>query len=406
MTFIMIRLLVFLLITSAAVAEPKIQRLSLNESRVFPEAVVVDSTALVHTGQILPYDKDGKLGDDAAQIKQVFENLKAVLKAADSSPDRIVRLNIHVKDAASSDSAIVAIMRDGVLGDTRHKKLPVIAELKRNLPDSDVVIALDAVAVARDVTSVEWVRYDGVKPFGGTAAAILPAGPRAYVAGQAEKGATPAEATRKTLESLRNTLKFLGLNDSHVVQCKCFLTPMAARDEVVKAFVDFFGREKVPPLVFVEWKSSLPIEIELIAHAPAPKGKASDAIDFLTPPGMTASPLFSRAVHVPSGKMIYVGSLVSPLKGNGKAQVEATFEQLRKLLDLTGSDFRHLVKATYYVSDEDCSKQLNELRPNYYDKDRPPSASKAMVVDVGSSQRGLAVDMIAIPSTNTKKGKP
>jgi enamine deaminase RidA (YjgF/YER057c/UK114 family) len=181
---------------------------------------------------------------------------------------------------------------------------------------------------------------------------------------------------------------------------------MAARDEVVKAFVDFFGRENVPPLVFVEWKSSLPIEIELIAHAPAPKGKASDAIDFLTPPGMTASPLFSRAAHVPSGKMIYVGSLVSPLKGNGKAQVEATFEQLRKLLDLTGSDFRHLVKATYYVSDEDCSKQLNELRPNYYDKDRPPSASKAMVVDVGSSQRGLAVDMIAIPSTNTKRGKP
>jgi enamine deaminase RidA (YjgF/YER057c/UK114 family) len=402
----MIRLLVFLLIASTAVAQPKIERLSLNESRVFPEAVVVDSTALVHTGQILPYDKDGKLGDDAAQIKQVFENLKAVLKEAGSSSDRIVRLNIHVKDAPTSDNAVLAIMRDAVLGDPRQRRLPVISELKRNLPDTDVVIALDAVAGARDVKSVERVRYDSVKPFGGAAAAILPAGPRAYIAGQAEKGTTPAEATLRTLEGLRNTLKFIGLDDSHVVQCKCFLTPITARDEVVTGFEDFFGKGKVPPLVFVEWKSSLPIEIELIAHAPTPQGKTLGDIDFLTPPGMTASPVFRRVVRVPSTRTIYIGSLVSPLKGDGKAQVEGTFEQLRKLLDLTGSDFHHLVKATYYVSDDDCSKQLNALRPHYYDKDRPPSASKAMVADVGNSQRGLAIDMIAVPSTIKKRAKP
>ncbi len=401
----MIRVIALLLIASTAVAEPKIERFSLNETRVFPEAVVVDSAALVHTGQILPYDKDGKLGDGAAQIKQVFDNLKAILKEAGSSSDRVVRLNIHVKDATISDSAIIAVMRDGVLGDPRQKQLPVISELKRNLPHPDVVIALDAAAVGRDVKSVERIRYDKIKPFGGTAAAILPPGPRAYVAGQAEKGATPAEATRKTLESLRNTLKFMGLNDSHVVQCKCFLTPMKARNEVIKEFEDFFGKGKVPPLVFVEWKSNLSIEIELIAHAPAPKRKAWDEIDYLTPPGMTASAVYSRVVRVHSDKTIYIGSLLSATKGDGKAQVASTFEQLGKLLDKTGSDFRHFVKATYYVSDDDCSKQLNELRPRYYDPRRPPSASKAMVADVGNSQRGLAIDMIAVPSTIKKEGK-
>ena len=35
--------------------------------------------------------------------------------------------------------------------------------------------------------------------------------------------------------------------------------------------------------------------------------------------------------------MIYTGSLVSPLKGDGTSQVDGTFEQLRKLLDLTGN---------------------------------------------------------------------
>jgi enamine deaminase RidA (YjgF/YER057c/UK114 family) len=301
---------------------------------------------------------------------------------------------------------MVAIMRDGILGDPRHKQLPVITELKANQPHPDVVIALDAVAVGRDVKNVELIQHDRIKPFGGTAAAILPAGPRAYVAGQAEKGASPAEATRKTLESLRNTLKFMGLDDSYVVQCKSFVTPMSARDEVVKEFENHFGKGKVPPLVFVEWKSNLPIEIELIAHAPSPKRKAWDEIDYLTPPGMTASPVYSRVARVHSEKTIYLGSFTSPLKGDGKAQVEATFAHLKKLLDMTDSDFRHLVKATYYVSDDDCSKHLNELRPNYYDPRRPPSASKAMIANVGDAQRGLAIDMIAVPSTVQKEGKP
>lgn len=402
----MIRIAVLLLIGSTALAEPKLERVSSNEARVFPEAIVVDSAALVHTGQILPFDKDGKLGDAAAQVKQVFDNLKAVLHECGSSGAWIARLNIHVKDAAVSDAAIVAIMRDGILGDARHKQLPVISELKQNLPDPDVVIAVDAVAMAREVKNVELIRLDRIKPFGGSAAAILPAGPRAYVAGQAEKGDTPAEATRKTLESLRNTLKFMGLNDSHVVQCKCFLTPMKARDEVIKEFEAFFGKDKVPPLVFVEWNSTLPIEIELIAHAPAPKRKAWDEIDYLTSPGMTVSPIYSRVARVHADKTIYFGSIVSKDRGDGKEQVQVTFAQLGKLLEMTGSDFRHLVKATYYVSDEDCSKQLNALRPNYYDKYRPPSASKAMIADVGMPERGLLIDMIAVPSTIKKEGGP
>jgi hypothetical protein len=60
---------------------------------------------------------------------------------------------------------------------------------------------------------------------------------------------------------------------------------------------------------------------------------------------------------------------------------------------------RHLVKATYYVSDEDASKQLNALRSKYYDPRRPPAASKAMVPGIGVAQRSISIDMIAIPST-------
>jgi enamine deaminase RidA (YjgF/YER057c/UK114 family) len=61
-------------------------------------------------------------------------------------------------------------------------------------------------------------------------------------------------------------------------------------------------------------------------------------------------------------------------------------------------ELRHLVKATYYVSDDDVSRLFNELRPEYYEDGRAPAASKAMVPAVGFSGRTITLDMIAVPT--------
>jgi enamine deaminase RidA (YjgF/YER057c/UK114 family) len=74
------------------------------------------------------------------------------------------------------------------------------------------------------------------------------------------------------------------------------------------------------------------------------------------------------------------------------------FDRLKDILDRTGSDFRHLAKATYYVSADDASRKLNELRPRYYDPKRPPAASKAVVAGVGMTERTVTLDMIAVPA--------
>ena len=60
---------------------------------------------------------------------------------------------------------------------------------------------------------------------------------------------------------------------------------------------------------------------------------------------------------------------------------------------------RHLVKATYYVSDDDAARWIDRLRPRVYDPSRPPAASKIMVHGVGMPQRTMTVDMIAVPVT-------
>jgi enamine deaminase RidA (YjgF/YER057c/UK114 family) len=206
-------------------------------------------------------------------------------------------------------------------------------------------------------------------------------------------------------------LRFLERGPEHVVQVKAFVHPVGKREEVQREIVAFFGKVAVPPIVLVEWTFKDSIEIELVvAGAPArasrererpeasrerQRPEATSAVDYLTPPGMTASPIYCRVCRINHGKRVYIGGLYGA-GDTGAGQVKDIFAQLGALLKKTGSDFRHLAKATYYVSTDDASKQLNVLRPNYYDPKRPPAASKAPVRGVGQKGRGIAIDMIAV----------
>jgi enamine deaminase RidA (YjgF/YER057c/UK114 family) len=110
---------------------------------------------------------------------------------------------------------------------------------------------------------------------------------------------------------------------------------------------------------------------------------------------MTASPIFSRVARINHGKRVYTSGLTGAGK-DGAAEVKDVFAQLGAILKKHGSDFRHLAKATYYVANDDVSKQLNLLRPDYYDPKRPPAASKAPVRGTGRKGSGLVLDMIAV----------
>lgn len=66
----------------------------------YSPAVVTDGP-LVHVSGQVAFDKERKLvgrGDIAAQATQVYANLKAVLEAAGSGLDRVVKLTVYVTD--------------------------------------------------------------------------------------------------------------------------------------------------------------------------------------------------------------------------------------------------------------------------------------------------------------------
>jgi enamine deaminase RidA (YjgF/YER057c/UK114 family) len=361
------------------------------------DAVIVDEVPLVHTTQFLPLDNSGKIvgsGDINAQINQVFLNIFSSLKQAGSSPDQIVKLNIYVRNSDLIPAVQVQINKRFKSG-----KRPALSFVAGELSHSDALISMDAIAVSAKIQSggVNYLMPGNLSSASGVAqAAILPAGPVVYVSGQAVKGGL-AEATSGTLAQLQATLVSLGLDKKDIVQIKSFIRPMSDLKVVEEEFAKFFKGNIVPPMVNVEWTSKDPvIEIELIASSLNSASKTNQQLDFITPPGMTASPVYCKVSRINYGKKVYISGLYGQISGNADSELTSIFSSMANILKNTGSDFRHLVKATYYVSKDDHSAKLNEIRPKYYDPLRPPAASKAMVKDVGKPEAGISIDMIGL----------
>jgi enamine deaminase RidA (YjgF/YER057c/UK114 family) len=358
-------------------------------------AVVVPDVPLGHTAQFLPIDDQGKIvgaGSVPAQVEAILVQIDAAMQlAAPKEKPIIVKLHVVATDAGVADQVRQALARR-FAGPEKAAVTYVTGKLRHPaaLVAMDAVFALLPDSGARGVLT----KAPKLPP----AAAILAPGAKLYISGQAEKGKDLAEMTRKTMESLESTLKHADVDLKAVVQVKSFVGPFEAVADAEREIATFFhGKAPVPPLVFVEWTTSPSIEIELVASATGSQAPVGETVEFLTPPGMTASPVFSRVARMAAGPSIYISGLYGTSRNVGADETRELFGQLGRLLEQSGSDFRHLAKATYYVSTDEASKKLNDIRPELYDPRRPPAASKAPVTGTGRDGRTITLDMIAAP---------
>lgn len=379
---------------------PEIRRFEIDAITGGATATAVTAAELIHLNQIMPLGSDGKVvgGDDIReQLGQLSSNLMGAIAAVGGDSSRILKLNVYVAKAE-----VAQAVRDWFNGLPADTPRPAISFVVTPLPDPAALAAIDAVIAgegAKGDNDRVVRRVEEAKRFGGRvgpAAVVLPVGPRVYISGQAEKGdGSVADATRQTMASLGRTLEFLGLQRSDVVQVKAFITPMTEVAAFEKEVVAFFGDQPLPVLAAVEWESNLPIEIEMVVAGKAEaEAQVAGAIEYLTPPGMTASPIYCRVAKVLSPTTIYTAGIFVNAGLDGEKEVAEVIHKLGDILRQTGSDFKHLAKATYYVASDATSAELNRQRPQHYDPARPPAASKAAVA--GSSREGnqITIDMI------------
>ncbi|MBM79519.1 MAG: translation initiation inhibitor [Planctomycetaceae bacterium] len=371
--------LLILFTVQASAAEPTLRHISVDDGKS-TDAVRVTNADLAHTTQLLA----AAGGTAEVQSQVLLKQLDRVIGSHKSQRSDLVKLNVYVRDASVSAAFLLK------LKEWTDDKLPAVCWVQSRLPHPSSLVGLDAVFVARDESD----RVSELDPEPAESV-VLSRGDVVYVSGQAEAGDL-AEATRLTLKGLERTLKHVGLEKSSVAQVKCFLQPMKQVSVVNTEISRFFTDSPIPPVSHVEWISgSRPIEIEVIAWAPETKSDSS--VSYITPPWMKSSAVFSRVARIHGNDRLYVSGVYSAKPGDGKQQVSDIFTKLQSILKAGDSDLSHLAKATYYVSEDDASNQLNRLRPMYYDPKRPPAASKAKVFGVGMQDRGITLDMIAAP---------
>jgi enamine deaminase RidA (YjgF/YER057c/UK114 family) len=377
------------------------------------QAVIVQRLPLVYTRQLLPLGRDGKLvGEGSAdkQSEQVLANLESVLRGAGSGLARLVRLNIC---ALSHEAA--GCVRERLCKRLDPSVRPAITTVLTPLPHRNALVAVDAVAVAAVVPRPPGeVAAPGVAPgpppaslvrcaaVGGDKecadAAVISLRGVAYLSGVPARGGLTVSAVTESLSTLLKTLRQLNLTPGQVVQLKVFLSPASSAEEVLREVKKFFPGQLVPPVVFVEWLASAPVEIELVAQM-IEEDRPAEGVRYYTPPHVRPSPVFSRVALVSAPRQIFISGLSPSIEGTIGAQTRDVFRQLHEILAAAGSDMGHLAKATYYVSEDNAAHALDKVRPEFLDPDRPPAASKVMVHGVGQPRRTLTMDMIAVGST-------
>lgn len=368
-------------------AEP-VRYVDPQESDGSSAAVVVPDVPLELTRQFLPFDGPEALPENGGVREQIERVLDQALKGRGS----IVKLNVVAANQDTADGVRQAVAARFAGSNAK----PAVSYVIGKLRDPAAVVGIDAVAIRGEKEVKSVISSPNEAGQGSAVSASVPAGPKVYVSGQAERGSDMPEMTRRTLESLAATLKHLGLGPDDVAQIKSFVGPIEDADAARREIETFF-KPHVPPLVFVEWTTLRSIEIELVASAVKTPGPRDATVEFVTPPGMTASPVFSRVARVAAGPTIYISGLYGKSRNSPEQETLEIFDQLGSLLRKTGSDFRHLAKATYYVSTDQASGKLNELRPRFYDPQRPPAASKAPVPGTGREGSTITLDMIAVP---------
>lgn len=383
----------------------KIERFALDGDSGIPAAVRVSGAGLIHTTQLFP-QLDGGGGKEISTIDQLsglLAELETILKEHGVGVEKLVKLNLYVRDSGDCIEVRSVV---GKWFEQRPK--PALTVIPTPQARPGVKVTLDAVAMAMAPASdkpegVEiWsdLAVEKGRTFGGEALAAV-SGPESqliYVSGRASKADNLRAGTKGTMEELMSVLQFLGAGSEHVVQIKAFLNPMTEAAFAAGEIQSFFEKGDRPPVVMVEWTStSLPTEIELIAAIPGEKEAVSEVV-YITPPGDKPSPVYSKVAVVKGNDIVYIGEMVGDAKTAADVEVKTLYDRMQEAAEAAGSDFQHLVKATYYFSDEEVSKELNTFRPKVYDPKRPPAASKISLQDIGLPDRGMLIDMVAVPA--------
>jgi enamine deaminase RidA (YjgF/YER057c/UK114 family) len=126
---------------------------------------------------------------------------------------------------------------------------------------------------------------------------------------------------------------------------------------------------------------------------------------FLNPPALNTPNGFTHVVTATGNKTIYVSGQVSVNekaevvgKGDFRAQVEHTFENLKAALAVAGATFKDVVKVTYFVVGlkSEHVPVVRETRSKYLDATNPPASTLVGVAALVVPDWLIEIEVVAV----------
>jgi enamine deaminase RidA (YjgF/YER057c/UK114 family) len=139
--------------------------------------------------------------------------------------------------------------------------------------------------------------------------------------------------------------------------------------------------------------------------AAAPAGADEPRVEYLRPPGLLSSPMFSQLTTVSEGKLIFVSGQVSwdekgkPLRaGDLRAQTRQSFENLKTALAAAGATIDNVVKFNIYVVGLDREKwrTVAEERAKFISKERAPASTMVGVPSLVLEELLIEIEAVAV----------
>ncbi len=321
----------------------------------------------------------------ADQVKQVLENVKAVVEASGLTMDHIVYTQVYLEDMQKFDQM------NGIYAKYFPKTPPARATLGvAKLPGTPVEI--NAVAV-RDLAAKKPVLVPGYDPREPVSPGMLTAD-RLFVSGMRGRdlrtGAVPADAAAQVdaaLDGVKAVLEAAGLNLSHMVFVNPYLTaqvPMRVMNKLYASRFEF-GNTPARATILV---SSLPenAQIEFTGVAVQDLSQRRAVRPKNMPPSPTASPcVFAGDTLYCSAKSAFIpGPNAGVYATTIEHQVRQSFRNLLDNLEEAGMDLGDVVSANVYLDDVSDFQAMNRIYGKYL---KTPYPARTTVQQIAPAER-------------------
>ena len=344
-----------------------------------PYSLGIEAGGVIYVSGQLPTDEKGNLvaGDFAAQAKQVFDNLRYVLKQAGSSLDSVVASSVMLQNATDFP-ALDEMYRQQFTG-TLPARTTVIGEMVR----PGALLEIQVTAVPPGVARTAILPDGWAKPASPYSYAIK-AGDTLYMSGLVSRKGTDGSQVQgdigaqvKTLmDNAGVILKAAGMSYGDLVSGHVALKDMKLFAPMNDVYRTYWEKDR-PARVSCEVSppGTYDLEITFVAI----KGRSPREVIIPARPDGTpgqAGPNYSPAIKVGNRLFVSGGTGVTDAnKGDMKAQIAETLAKFGPALKAAGFDYKDIVAVDVYLADVKKFGDMNEGYRPVFASDPPVRAS-------------------------------